>query len=78
MNVEQFFNQIFLHQNTIPFNRNFLREKIRYYKEKNEMRPELAQEIFIYENYDAFELWCIKNDKTLLYPDLQFNVKDWN
>jgi hypothetical protein len=78
MNPEQIFNHIFSHQNTFSFNRNFLKEKIRYYKEKGEMRPELPQDIFIYENYDAFDMWCIKNNKRSLFPDLQFKVEDWN
>lgn len=78
MNVEQIFEHIFKHNSVFSFNRNFLKEKIRYYKEKGEMRPELQQEIFIYENYDAFELFCIKNNNKSMFPDLTFNVKDWN
>jgi len=78
MDVEQIFNNIFLYQNTFPFNRDFLKEKITYYKEKGEMRPELQQDIFIYENYDAFEIWCDKNNKITLYPHLKFEVKGFN
>ena len=76
--MDGIFENIYGPQNTIPFNRNFLKEKIRYYKEISEIRPELMQENFIYNNYDAFEIWCNKNNKIFLYPDLEFKVKNWN
>ena len=76
--MDGIFENIYGPQNTISFNRNFLKEKIRYYKEISEIRPELMQENFIYNNYDAFEIWCNKNNKIFLYPDLEFKVKDWN
>ena len=78
MNVEQIFEHIFRPNSVFSFNRNFLKEKIKYYKERGEMPPQLPQDIFIYENYDAFELFCIKNNNKSMFPDLIFNVKDWN
>tara|TARA_R110000868_G_scaffold96904_2_gene266536 strand:- start:737 stop:973 length:237 start_codon:yes stop_codon:yes gene_type:complete len=78
MSINQIFENIYGGQTTFSFNRNFLKEKIRYYKETSQIRPELMQDIFIYNNYDAFEIWCNNNNKKSLFPDLEFKVKDWN
>lgn len=74
-NLEIIFEKIVGNNPFHTFNRNFLKDKIQYYKMIGETRADSYLDNFIFENYDAFELWCNNNNKTALYPDLKFQVK---
>jgi hypothetical protein len=73
--LETIFESIFGNRDFIPFNKNFLKEKIKYYKETNQERPDLYLDVLIYDNYDMFEAWCNKTNKHYPYPDMEFVVK---
>lgn len=72
--LEVLFEKLFGHLDVNPFNKNFLMQKIEYYKETDQKRPDLYLDLFIYENYDAFEQWCIKTNKQFPYQDMEFKV----
>lgn len=77
-NLEIMFKQIVGNNSFYTFNRNFLKEKTQYYKMIGETRADSYIDIFILENYDMFELWCVENNISALYPDLKFQVKGYN
>ena len=76
LSMEEIFEKIYGNSKYITLNKKFLEEKIRYYSETKQYRPELITDIFVYEHYDEFELWCHKNNKVFSYPDLEFKVKN--
>ena len=76
--LENVFEKVVGNHSFHIFNREFLKEKIQYYKMIGENRPDLYLDNFIFNNYDAFEIWCNKNNKSALYPDLKFQVKGYN
>ena len=74
--MEEIFEKLYGHSEYIIINKKFLEEKIKYYTETNQYRPELITDKFLYENYDKFEIWCCKNNKVFSYPDLEFKIKN--
>ena len=77
-NLEIMFKQIVGNNSFHTFSRNFLKEKTQYYKMIGETRADSHMDNFILENYDVFELWCVENNISALYPDLKFQVKGYN
>lgn len=68
-NNEETFEKLFGQQVYLPFNKNILLHKIRYYLEKEEYGADFYFDIFIYENYEELVAWCEKNNKTIQYID---------
>ena len=75
--LEDIFENLFGHQNYIPFvGKKFLEGKINYYSKENIQRADLYLDKFIYENYDAFKEYCDRKNKKIQFEDLEFKVKD--
>ena len=72
---ESIFESFFGHYEEVPYyGKKYIEAKIKYFEKTGVPNPTLYLDSYMYENYDEFKKWLSKNNKILLYEDLEFGT----